>query len=131
MSLITFVQIGSTHYHGKSVLFRAVNRAKIPFAVGYACISERDAESREHPICDYHSPATIVMVSERSLKAYAEKYSKAKMRDKVIILFASTMTSRDFNLGMAVGASSVLKPGTYIAARSKVVEWQEYNPTHN
>ena len=126
MNLITFIQIGGTIHNGTPALFPPVERAKISFAIGLSYLSVKDAESRTYPLYDLHSRTTIVMVNEGSLKAYAEGY--AEVKDKVIILFASTKASRDFNLGMAVGASSMLKPGTYIAARGKVVHWQEYNP---
>lgn len=126
MSLITFIQIGGTIHNGTPALFSPVERAKFSFVVGLSYFSAKDAESRTYPPYDFHSPTTIVMVNEGSLKAYAEGY--AEVKDKVIILFASTKASRDVNLGMAVGASSMLKPGAYIAARGKVMNWKEYNP---
>jgi hypothetical protein len=126
MSLITFIQIGGTIRNGTPALFPPVRRAKIQFAIGLSYFSVKDTESRTYPLYDFYSPVTIVMVHEGSLKAYAEGY--AEVKDKVIIVFASTKASRDFNLGMAVGASSMLKPGTYIAAGGKVMHWQEYNP---
>ncbi len=119
MSLITFIQIGGTIHNGTPALFPPVERAKISFAFGLSYLSMKDVESRSSPLYDFHSSTTIVMVNEGSLKAYTEGY--AEVKDKVIILFASTKASRDFNLGIAVGASCLLKPGTYIAAKGKVM----------
>ncbi len=124
MSLIKFIQIGGTVYRGSPALLPVVQHTKIPFSFMY--MSEKDAEARSGPVYGFHEPVTIVMVTEGTLKAKAEAYGDVK--DKVIILFPSTKALRDFNLGMAVGASKTLRPGTYIATQGRVKKWSEYNP---
>lgn len=122
--MIKFIQIGGTLFRGSPALLPVVQRTKIPFSFTY--MSEKDAESRSGPVYGFHEPVTIVMVNEGALKAKAEAY--ANVKDKVIILFPSTKALRDFNLGMAVGTSSTLQSGTYIATQGKVINWSEYKP---
>lgn len=127
MPVISFFQIGGTVHKGTPALLKPLKGAEIPFVYGFSYFTVKDAESRTRPLYDPHSPTTIVMVNEGSLKAYAEGYA-AYVKDKTIILFASTKTSRDFNLGIAVFASFGLMRGIYIVRRGKVMDWQQYIP---
>ncbi len=123
--MIKFIQIGGTVYRDSPALLSVMKRTDIPFSFMY--MSEKDAEARSSPVYGFHEPVTIVMVKEGTIKAKAEAY--AEVKDKIIILFPSTKALRDFNLGVAVSASSALQPGTYIATQGKVMQWLEYNPT--
>lgn len=118
MSIINFIQIGCSIREGSPTFLNAIERAKIPYAVSFMYVSNENAQGRDSAPYGFHEATTIVMVDEKSIDGRASAYLEVK--DKVIILLPATQPQRDFNLGMAVGISSTLAPGVYIANNGKV-----------
>ena len=118
MSIIKFIQIGCSIREGSPTFLNAIKRAQIPYAVSFMYVANENAQGRDCAPYGSDEATTIVMVEEKSIDVRAAAYSEVK--DKVIILLPATQPQREFNLGMAVGMSSTLAHGVYIANKGKV-----------